>query len=522
MLGAETVPVSVGRWKRLTKLSGAAAILLLIAGCVVLALNAHGPSPLLVEFAQALTAASLLLGVVGLAAGMEYLSRVRPGLVGPMFVLLIITLGVLGAHLYVINAPPVPAGQNCAIDKNGCVGDESYYVPEALRILTGLPCSTNGQTPNCHLEHPFLAKALMAAGMAIFGVNDFGWRIFIVIFGTLCIPLLYVLVFMISGNRKLALFSCLLLAADTLFFTQSSIAMLEVPSVFFALLAFIFYFWKGSFWKLDNQVAAGIFLGLSILCKETAVLLALALLSYHFYVSRHSIGLVVKGGLRILLPTIVVFIVGLQIYASLFTTSTTPTFIQEIQYILSYGSSLHGCDPNWIDPVLHRCPTPFDWLVFYAPSSWFSSTVTVTTTSGGVSVVQQYIGVAFYKMTNPIVVWLVFAWAPIAVTMKVRKRPEGVPENRDDNAAMFMLFWFMWTWLPYVALWSPLVDRTIYPFYMLSAMPALATGSAYFVTRDWFPSKMAIVYMVAAFGWFFLYFPVKDFLPVWIRIVLGR
>ncbi|HUI86701.1 MAG TPA: hypothetical protein VLY21_06075, partial [Nitrososphaerales archaeon] len=82
--------------------------------------------------------------------------------------------------------------------------------------------------------------------------------------------------------------------------------------------------------------------------------------------------------------------------------------------------------------------------------------------------------------------------------------------------------WFIWTWLPYVALWSPFVDRTIYPFYMLSAMPALATGSAYFVTRDWFPSKMAIVYMVAAFGWFFLYFPVKDFLPVWIRIVLGR
>lgn len=485
--------------------------------------NAYSASVLLIYSAQALSGASVVLGAIALVAGLQFLTLRRPSLARPVFFLLIITLAVLAAHLYIINAPPVSPGLNCATAQQGCVGDEKYYVPEALRILDGLPCSTNSiLTPDCHLEHPFLAKAMMAAGMAIFGVNDLGWRFFIVLLGTLCIPLLFVLVSMISGNRRLAFFSCLLLAADTLFFVQASIGMLEIPSVFFGILAFIFYFWRGSIWKLDNQVASGICLGLAVLCKETAVFMALALLSYHFYVSRHSLRQAVWGTLKIFVPGIVVFICGLEIYASLFTTATTPTFVQEIQYIFSYGSSLHGCDPGWIDPALHRCPTPFDWLLFYSPSSWFASNIQITVTSGGVSTVEQYVGVAFYKMTNPIVIWLVFAWVPLILGVKLRKKPEGYTEDPDDQAMVFMLFWFFWTWFPYVILWSPPVNRTVYPFYILPAVPALATGSAYFVTRDWFPSKMAIVYLLAAFGWFFLYFPVKDFLPVWMRMLLGR
>jgi len=522
VLGSDAAPV-LRPWKRLTKYSAGTALLALLATCIILAFNAHAPSSALTASAEVLTAAAFLLGVLALVTGLETLTHSRPNLTRPLIFLLIITLAVFAAHMYIINAPPVSAGQSCAATKQGCVGDESYYLPEALRMLDGLPCSTNSAlTPNCHLEHPFLTKAMMAAGMAIFGVNSFGARIFIVVLGTLCIPLLYVLVSMLSGNRRFAFFSCLLLAADTLFFVQSSIAMLEIPSVFFGILAFVFYFWQGSIWKLDNQVAAGISLGLSMLCKETGVFMALALVSYHLYASRKSLPETLKGLLKLAVPGLLVFIAGLQVYAMLFTTATTPNFISEIQYIFSYGNSLKGCDPNWIDPVLHRCPTPFDWILFYSPSSWFSSTVTVTITSGGVTKVETYVGVAFYKMTNPIVVWLLFAWAPLAVAMKLRKRPDGVPESRDDSTAIFMLFWFFWTWFPYVLLWSPLVDRTIYPFYILATVPAFAAGSAYFITREWFPSKMAIVYLIAAFAWFFLYFPVKDFLPVWIRVLLGR
>ena len=61
-----------------------------------------------------------------------------------------------------------------------------------------------------------------------------------------------------------------------------------------------------------------------------------------------------------------------------------------------------------------------------------------------------------------------------------------------------------------------------YPFYILPALPALVGGSAYFLTRDWFPRRMAVVYVVAAFALFFLYFPVKDFLPDFVLVWLGR
>jgi predicted membrane-bound dolichyl-phosphate-mannose-protein mannosyltransferase len=511
------------RWNRIAKYSAAIALIGILAACLLLAVNASSASPLAVDLAEVFSGLALLSGVVALATGLEHLVAVKPKVVMTLLTITVITAAVLMVHFYVINAPPVPPGQSCAITKQGCVGDESYYASEALRILNGEPCSTNGAlTPNCHLEHPFLAKAMMALGMAIFGVNAFGLRFFIVILGTLCIPLLFVLVLQLSKNRKFALFSCLLLAADTLFFTQSSIGMLEIPSVFFGMLAFVLYFWPKKVWKIDNYVAAGVAMGLAVLCKETAVFMALALLSYHAFTRGPRFRSMAVDALKMLLPAGVVFVVGLQVYASLFTTATTPNFISEIAYIFSYGSGLHGCDQNWIDPVLHRCATPFDWLVFYTPSSWFSSVVNVTTTSGGTSVVQQYVDVAFYKMTNPIVVWLLFAWVPLIVAVKVRRKPEGYVESPDDRTAVFMLFWFVWTWLPYVVLWSPLVDRTVYPFYILSAVPALAAGSAYFVTREWFPSRVAIVYTVAAFGWFLLYFPMKDFLPVWLRILLGR
>jgi hypothetical protein len=84
--------------------------------------------------------------------------------------------------------------------------------------------------------------------------------------------------------------------------------------------------------------------------------------------------------------------------------------------------------------------------------------------------------------------------------------------------AAFALLLFLWMYVPYIFIF--LGSRVTYPFYFLPAMPALALGAAYFITRPFFPKKMAVIYVVAVFGIFFLYFPVKDFLPVAIRVLL--
>jgi dolichyl-phosphate-mannose--protein O-mannosyl transferase len=123
-------------------------------------------------------------------------------------------------------------------------------------------------------------------------------------------------------------------------------------------------------------------------------------------------------------------------------------------------------------------------------------------------------------VNNVIVLWLVFVWVPIVLYRLLRRRPQGEPRTREDRTMLVMLIWFLWSYLPYIALW--IYGRVTYPFYILPAVPALATGSAYFVTRDWFPRMVAWFYVAAAVVWFFWFFPVKDFLPVFIRAALGH
>ena len=174
---------------------------------------------------------------------------------------------------------------------------------------------------------------------------------------------------------------------------------------------------------------------------------------------------------------------------------------------------------GWFDPVLHRDITPLDWLLVYAPVPYLVTNATAAATGAAASSL-TFVKAGYYGITNQIVVWMVFAWLPLAAYRFAKTRLSGAELSADDRFGIILLVWFLWSYIPYVALW--LYGRVTYPFYILPALPALAGGSAYFLTRDWFPSRMALVCVVAAFALFFLYFPVKDFLPDIIRVWLGR
>jgi len=429
----------------------------------------------------------------------------------------------------------------------GCVMDESYYVPAAQGILNREQCAPYAD--NCNLEHPFLSKGFIAAGMAIFGTySAVGWRIFNAIFGTLCIPLFFVLVMLLSGNRRLTYISSVLLATDSMFFVHASIGVIDTPAVFFSLLAFVFYFWRSSFWKIDNRMVSGIFLGLALLSKETSVFMVLLLVCYDIYSNRGGFSRMTKDALKLLVPAALVAIFGLQVYASALTSAAAPTFVQEIDFILKYGSGLTGASGMWSDWLGYI--TPLRWLLYYSPVGYLVTTVTQTVTSATGTTVTRYVGIGYYGVTNPVVTWLVFAWVPlVALEVYYRRRAgstiqalppetpmpvaaEGNPSeaasgssdttaaDRDNRAGVFALLWLVFGYVPYVLLYF--YGRVTYPFYIVPIIPALALGSAYFVSRRWFPSKITIVYVVAAFAWFLLYFPVKDFLPIWLRVLLGR
>ena len=126
----------------------------------------------------------------------------------------------LAIHLLLITQPTSP------------VFDETYYTQAARDLLKSVASN---------IEHPFLGKAWGALGMLIFGDNAFGWRIIIVLFGALTLYTFYHLAQRYLSER-MALLAAAYLGFDHMFFTHSSLFLLEIPALFFAILAFKYYF----------------------------------------------------------------------------------------------------------------------------------------------------------------------------------------------------------------------------------------------------------------------------------------
>ncbi|HEY6282364.1 MAG TPA: phospholipid carrier-dependent glycosyltransferase, partial [Nitrososphaerales archaeon] len=197
----------------------------------------------------------------------------------------------------------------------GCIMDEVFYVPEAMGVLSGQHCATT--ISNCHMEHPYLVPALVAGGMAAFGTyNAVGWRIMPALLGTFSIPLLFGIAWKVSGDKRVAYLSALLLSLDVMFFSHSGGALLDVPEVFFGLAAFFSYFAGLRVWKLDKYAISGILLGVAGLAKETAVFIALGFLTYVLLFGEGSRGLRVYSVFKVALVLALVFAGGLQAYDS--------------------------------------------------------------------------------------------------------------------------------------------------------------------------------------------------------------
>lgn len=446
----------------------------------------------------------------------------------PLAFMVLLTASTLAAHLYIINTPSLPGCRDITKGVNGCIMDESYYVPAAQTMLNGTQCGPT--VPNCNTEHPFLSKALIAAGIAMLGDNAPGWRILNVLLGTFSLPLVFVLVLKLSKSRKASYLSATLLALDVMFFSNSSAALLDIPMVFFALLAFVLYFYKVRFWKLDHFTLSGILLGLAALSKETAIFLLATLATYHLVAGDGGRKLRLVCAVEIVVVTAGVFVLGLQMYDTLFARAAFPTFLDQIHYMLSYGASLIGPGWSYGGPNGNSTQiTPLSWITYYQPVRYYGTSVSVCSNT-----CYSYWGIAYYGVTNLLETWTTYIWMPLAA-LAIWKiyRPRGGGLERfgfvdtasrnlsgDAKLALLSLIWFSWNYFPYLALFT--VGRVTYPFYFIPALPAVAMGASYFLTRKWVPRYASIIYLAGAFLFFFIFFPDKAFLPVWLRALIGK
>ncbi len=147
--------------------------------------------------------------------------------------------------------------------RTGMYFDETYFARSAWEQLRGLePTETS---------HPPLGRTIISLGIALWGMNPFGWRFMGALAGALSVAVLYLVARRLLGKTSWACLAGMLFAFDFLRFAQSRMATVDVFVLLFTLLAFWFVLehaagdrrWP---WLL----AAGVALGAGLACKWSA------------------------------------------------------------------------------------------------------------------------------------------------------------------------------------------------------------------------------------------------------------
>ena len=117
---------------------------------------------------------------------------------------------------------------------NGMYFDELYHARTGYEHFTGMEPYEN--------THPPLGKVFIMVGIAVFGMNPFGWRIVGTLFGIGMVPIFYAFGKRLFKNSEYALLGAVLFAFDFMHFTQTRIATIDVYAVFFILLMYYFMY----------------------------------------------------------------------------------------------------------------------------------------------------------------------------------------------------------------------------------------------------------------------------------------
>ncbi|MCR4955938.1 MAG: phospholipid carrier-dependent glycosyltransferase [Lachnospiraceae bacterium] len=112
--------------------------------------------------------------------------------------------------------------------------DEVYHGRTAYEFLHRLPIYEN--------THPPLGKSIISLGIKVFGMNPFGWRFMVALFGVLSIPLMYAFAYKMAERWDVALMASILLMTEFMHFTLSRIATIDIIVAVFILMSFYFIY----------------------------------------------------------------------------------------------------------------------------------------------------------------------------------------------------------------------------------------------------------------------------------------
>lgn len=154
--------------------------------------------------------------------------------------------------------------------------DEVHYVP-AARTLLALAHPAN-------IEHPLLAKELIALGIWLFGDDPLGWRMLSTLAGSAVVAGVFALVWLGTRRLRPALVASVLTLVNFTVFVQARIAMLDGFMAAFVILGATSLLWSmhGAPGQVRRRWCLGaVLLGLATACKWTAApYVAFAALAY--------------------------------------------------------------------------------------------------------------------------------------------------------------------------------------------------------------------------------------------------
>jgi len=320
--------------------------------------------------------------------------------------LLVINLAI---HFAIINNPPA------------LVLDEQHYINDARTI-------SENQTTD-RTEHPPLGRLIITSGLILFGDNPFGWRTFSILFGTANIFFLYLICRRLGMSFRGANIAAFLLTFENLSFVHGSVAMLDVFSLTFTLLAFWLYL-RGSY------PLSGLAVALATLAKLSGAF-ALVVIGLHWLISRRK-GLVHFTASMALAPLgFVILMPALQfaIYHRL------TYFIYDIQVMLARSASLTFA--NTTHPSLIR-----PWTILIMPS------------------VMPYYYNPHYFGAISFTLWALIIPSFIYMVIKTVKKNE---------AGLFGAVWFIGTFLIWIPI-SLITNRVSYVYYFYPTVGAICIG----------------------------------------------
>lgn len=403
--------------------------------------------------------------------------------------------------------------------------DEVYFARSAENFV-------NNVIPK-ERTHPPLGKLIQTVGVLAFGETPFGWRIMGVIFGTLLVPLMYLLGKKLFGTWIGGFSASFLFTFDFMHFTMARIATTDTYVVFFSLLAqlfFLVYFmnvlkagWKTSVWPL---FIAFVCVALGFSTKWFVLYGALGMLALLVAIRFRDLtrlkGTLSEKYVEFFNHPFLLMLGFVGVFAAIYFATYIPemilgdsplTILNLQNAMLSFHAGTvtdSASAPWWSWPLMLRIdglnvPRWFD--ITYLPNG----VVSTITAFGNPAV--WWVGF----ITMLVLVVKAFHVEELLSNLRSHISKSTVVERVSirgkgwDIPAIYISAVFLFSWLPYV-----FIGRATYIYHYYLSVPLLCLALTYFINKHWHKpigKVAAIILFTATVAMFVAFYPVISGAP---------